>query len=977
MDAVQFFDVIMPSAGQRCLAIPWKGKSFYHVWGADNAWLATASQRIDQRHQKDIYFAVATFKDQSSREQTNVEAVRSFWVDLDVGPTKPYRSARDAAAAILAFAAKLGLARPFLVASGVGVHCYWPMAVDMDGPTWTATAAILKAALTVEGVGQDPSRTSDRSTVLRPPGTHHRKREPKLVRVALEGAVMQLVDFQTALLPYAGSVRQQSARSDFSLPEGGPAGDTLFDNDALGGGLERPTSDPELVADQCAIIGMVRDTRGNVDQPTWYQSLAVIAKTTGGRALAHEWSSGHPQYSYAETEKKLDQHEAKHGGATTCVAVGGQHPTICAACPHAGKVKTPWALGMQRPTTVTVEEKVKTPSGWTIKTVTITTPEGFKVVSKGGKNMLAHSVPNLDEEGKQRSGADAWIHDVFCETLVIPITRLWIEGVAYVECEMDLKDGDKRRFLLEGGMIGKGKDTLAAELARNEIVCKNGKAHVMDSYMKAWMTRLKDTAEQVVAHHHFGWDDRDFVLGDSVLGADGGETRAVLVGMAKSKMEAVSTKGDLQTWVDVIDRAYNAPGQEAFQFLVACSFAAPLMSMLQHVNGVTVYAHTEGSGAGKTTAQKAGLSAWGDADDLMLADNKVTTNALWGLMGAYSSLPIVFDELTNQKNDIASELVFSVSSGRSKQRMNASGELRMNNANWCTILMASGNNLLSEKLALHRANAQAEISRLFEFTLSATPHLTPNQANALFPKLRDNYGHAGHTFARYVVDHYDEVSALLRTTQEKLNTRLDITQVERFWSALLACALVALSLCRNLGLLRFEVKPLTTWLFARLDENRVQRDAATSDSLELLGNMLADLWPGVLVTNGEGDLRTGKVATVVQAPRGQLTGRAIIPLSSTEVPVLLLNVQSVRDWTNKKGVSAREMFASAIAAGWADPLEHRVSLGRGTVEYSATSSYIRTWKLFPVRMGAAAGTAVAQKLGLVTSAGTAASGAGP
>jgi hypothetical protein len=393
--------------------------------------------------------------------------------------------------------------------------------------------------------------------------------------------------------------------------------------------------------------------------------------------------------------------------------------------------------------------------------------------------------------------------------------------------------------------------------------------------------------------------------------------------------------------------------------------------MMQQVSGVTVYAHSEGSGVGKTTAQRVGLSAWGDWDELMLADKKVTANALWGLMGAYNSLPIVFDELTNTPNDVASDLVFSVSSGRSKQRMNAAGELRENNANWCTILQASGNNLLSEKLALHRGNAEAEISRLFEFTLEASPHLSPNDANALFPQIKEHYGTAGRVYARHLVDNYEEIAAMLRKTQEALNTQLGITQVERYWSALLAATLVAVALCRNLGLLSFNLGSLKRWLVHRLAENRVQKSEAANDPVELFGKMLTDLWEGVLVTEGEGDIRKGVLANVVQKPRGTLVGRAILP-TKNELPILLLNSQAVKDWANRRGVSAREMFRTLVGQGWADPQETRYSLGKGTVEYSSTSSYIRCWKLDLEKVGANGGQQVAQRFGVING-GTAAS----
>jgi hypothetical protein len=960
VDAFEFFNTVLPSAGLRCIALV-APKGFQHIFYKDNQSLADAAALFDGKG-RTVYFACSSFASDDNRTQANVAYARSFWVDLDVGEPEPgklpkYPTAREAASAVLAFAQEVGLPRPLLVSSGRGVHAYWPMDGDMMRDVWKTTARLLKAALREHKVLSDPTRTADEASVLRPPGTHHRKAEARVVRVVTPGEVGNLNAFQTALMPYAGKVEMASDGADSFLPEGGPAAglDTFGSNKDLSEGVGGRKADADLIASKCAVVELIRDTRGKVDQPTWYKGLQLLQHTTGGHELAHEWSKGDPRYSAAETDAKLKQ-VAKYG-PPLCSAFSDLHPAKCAACPHADKVKTPFTLGLAQGETIDVETKVLTPRGWQFTRKTLEAPWGFRYTTNFGHSIMQAQM--YDDSGEPAG----W--DTFCETLVVPVTRLWIEGVAYVEFEMDLQGQEKRRFLIEGGLIGKGRDSLAAELARNEVVICPGKGNYMDTYLKRWMQSLKESANLVVAHKHFGWEHDDFVLGDTILQADGGENRGVMVGVAKSKLPALTPRGDLQTWVDTIDKAYNAPGQEAFQFLVACSFAAPLLQLMGQVQGVTVYAHSEGSGVGKTTAQRAGLSAWGDWEDLMLADKKITENALWAIIGTYANLPVVFDELTNMQNSIASDLVFSVSSGRAKQRMNASGELRENNNNWCTIMMASGNNLLSEKLSLHRGNAEAEISRLFEFTVDVSPHLTPNEAMILFPKLRTNCGYAGLIYARHLVDHRAQITAMLAQVQSKLNTQLGITQMERYWSALIASTLVAVSICRNLGLLDFDLAGLKKWLIARLAENRGSREENTSDALELFGTMMADLWQGVLVTNGEGDLRGAKAATVVQPPRGVMVGRAIVPVARNEQPVLILSGQAVKDWANKKGVSAREMFLAVVREGWAEPDFVRYSLGRGTVEYSQTSSYLGCWLLHPDRISGAAGATVAQKFGVV------------
>ena len=220
---------------------------------------------------------------------------------------------------------------------------------------------------------------------------------------------------------------------------------------------------------------------------------------------------------------------------------------------------------------------------------------------------------------------------------------------------------------------------------------------------------------------------------------------------------------------------------------------------------------------------------------------------------------------------------------------------------------------------------------------------------------------------RYVVDNYAQVQSALIAVQKALNEELGITQMERYWSALLACNLVALTLCRKLNLVQFDVAAMKAWMVLRLEENRGNRNEAAQDPLELIGSMLAELWPGILVTEGQGNLRQkGGMAHVLQKPYGTMTGRAIMPLTPNDKPVLYINIQEIRNWSNEKGISAKEMFDAAVAAKWVEVNVASYALGSGTLEYSAASGTIRCWKFDPERISRNSfGSAVAQRLNVV------------
>lgn len=967
MDTTEFFDLILPASGHRVISYKGDG-GFQNSFGKSNDWATKAAGVIDGRA-RDTYFACATYREVGSRKGENVEAVRSFWADVDCGPGKPYALVSDGAKAVLDFARTIGLPTPYLIASGGGVHAYWPMDADMDPETWRSVAVLLKAATKKAEFYVDQSRQADIASVLRPVGTRNFKRsEPKTVKLALTGEIGSLTSFRAALVNYLGG----DLDAELVLA-GKPT--TVFGvgmNDDLISGIEFPRAHAGLIADKCAVMELIRSTGGNVDQPTWFHGLGVLAFTVEGETVCHEWSMGHPDYTYAETATKVAQ--VLRFAPTTCSKFSDHQPLLCQQCPHFGKIKTPMVLGYKdEPLPVSEPVEVIDTARPDLPPRMIYMPETYRM----SQGLLG---TNLVQDVKVE---DDLVPIEFCQSAFYAIQRIRKDDTYHIEWEMVLPKGETRRFLMDNSLAGRAGSELLAFLARYEIVPLSKKvSHIMEEYVRRWVTKLKAEAEESQANQSFGWTDKnEFVLADSVLAPGGGVKRAVLDKMAKSLSPYMLGRGSLETWKNVINTAYNYPGQEQYQFLVACGFAAPLLSMMKQVNGVTVYAHSEGSGVGKTTAQRAGLSAWGNWDELQLADNKATPNYLWRAIGTYHSLPVVFDELTNIDNKVASDLVFSVSSGRPKQRLRADGSAQDGGQSWCTILMASGNNLLSEKLSLHRANAEAEISRLFEFTMVPTSQLSPNDAVDLFPRLLDNYGHAGPLFARYVVDHYDQVQQRLMDTQKLINEEAGIKQSERYWSNLIAATLVSVAICNKLDLLRFDPMTLKAWIIQKLRENRMGRNEYASDPLELFGKMLADLWEGILITVGEGDVRKNAPAQLIPGhkPRGQLVGRAILltaPNARNEKPVLLLNAAAIRDWCNKKGVSAREMFNATVKAGWAEKDPVKYSLGRGTSEYTNVTSHVACWQLDPDKIAGSLPGAQVSALVSVISGGKNVSGSG-
>ena len=100
----------------------------------------------------------------------------------------------------------------------------------------------------------------------------------------------------------------------------------------------RPPADE--VADVCEHMRSFRDSQGNISEPRWHAGIGTIKHCDDGAEKVHEWSSGHPRYTPAETQAKLDAWVVPPPGCEKIDHNSGD-PAICARCPHRDLAKNP------------------------------------------------------------------------------------------------------------------------------------------------------------------------------------------------------------------------------------------------------------------------------------------------------------------------------------------------------------------------------------------------------------------------------------------------------------------------------------------------------------------------------------------------------------------------------------------------------------------------------------------------------------
>ena len=380
--ACRFLRLILPDKGPYAAFIVETGRK-YNEFAPTIETLCNLIKSADQAGNT-AYHACASFKEarhdprdtpparrRYGRTKRNAASARAFWLDVDAGPGKPYANWQSAKEEIQQFCSLANLPAPMLVRSGLGLHVYWPLQQMVDPGTWGRYANGLKALCVQHGLHADHSRTTDISSVLRTPGTHHRKDGVRLVECDEWVEPSSIDHFDSLLAAENGQDRQASTRrryddaahefrlngKSYAWPESFqkiPAHVSKIKGHDLAGRVLRnwapEPSDGEIIADRCAQVRSPRDNKGKIPEPRWYAALEVLAHCRNGDNLGHEWSSGHEKYIPEQTQERLDR--SREFGPTTCKRFQELDARLCEGCPHKGKITSPIFLGRDRPSSV-------------------------------------------------------------------------------------------------------------------------------------------------------------------------------------------------------------------------------------------------------------------------------------------------------------------------------------------------------------------------------------------------------------------------------------------------------------------------------------------------------------------------------------------------------------------------------------------------------------------------------------------------
>ena len=390
------------------------------------------------------------------------------------------------------------------------------------------------------------------------------------------------------------------------------------------------------------------------------------------------------------------------------------------------------------------------------------------------------------------------------------------------------------------------------------------------TYITTCVKNIQITNKAEVMRTQFGWVDNNtkMIVGDREVTAQG-IFYSPPSSATKTEAEMMQPTGTLEKWKEVFNM-YAQPGLEPNAFAALTGFGSPLLKFTG-LSGAIINLIFPGSGSGKSTILYMCNSIYGHPKNLA-SIWKDTYNSKMHRLGVLNNLPNTIDEITNTTAQEFSDLAYSISQGRGKNRMKAStNEMRVNLTSWQGITLASSNASFYEKLGMAKDSPDGESMRLLEYSILPSTIIPVEVGKKMFDhELMENYGHAGDIFAEYLVGHVEDVIDLLRQVQAKIDREVQFTSRERFWSGVAACNITGGLIAKDLGLHNYDMRAIYKWMVDMLHGVREEIKPPVTNNVALIGDFINDHISNVVVVNGTADARTNLVALPTVEPRGEL-----------------------------------------------------------------------------------------------------------
>lgn len=742
----------------------------------------------------DMYFGCAAYSTDQNRTKGNVKFVKAFWIDLDCGVDTPYATKQEGHAALRSFCRSTTLPKPFVVDSGRGLHVYWPLATSIVVPVWQIYANNLIKLCAARGLDiKDPGCTTDAARILRVPETCNYKDPDNVLNVRLmhEGAITEWATFQeqmqsacgeagingfhaptsTALVPYAKM--DAATRAAAGLSQQTSLFKQIMQRSAAGTGCEQ--------------ILYAYENQEKVSEPLWRAVLSVAQVCDDRDKAIHIISRKHPAYTPEETEQKANLTK----GPLSCeefkkAGVKG----LCKNCVHGAKGKSPISLGhhIAEAANPIVIKPVDTFIGVKEELLIPVLPKPYY---RGGEGGIFRRGP-LGENGEPGEQEVIYEYNLDVIRRVIDPDR----GATLVIHHALPMDGVKEFTISLAD--AQSTDRMKDVLSFNEVAVHKAQMNKIGVYMVEAVRQMQRDNPADKACTQMGWtEDMNGIVWGRTLFTPDGPRYSPPANKALSVANVMKQAGTFEAWEEVANQ-YAKPGFELHACCVLLAFGS-LLNPFTHEDPVWIHLFSADSGTGKTTLLEVLNSIWGDPLGMMLtvAD---TWNSVEKRRVVFNNIALCQDEITNIPVERLSEIAYSQSQGREKNRLtNASKEME-NTERRCNTFFSNGNKSMMDALGAAKTNAAGEFARLIEIPIPTLPEKVAGEDN--FSAIYHNYGQAGPRFAVWLLEHKDKIPDRINQAKTKFESDFKGASSERNWVATTSTLLTMFSIIRSMGILK-------------------------------------------------------------------------------------------------------------------------------------------------------------------------------
>lgn len=801
------------------------------------------------------FYAMAKYgPKESGRYAANALYLKSFFIDLDCGPDKPYATLGDGLEALKVFCKATNLPRPTILQSGRGAHVYWILEEPMIRTEWKPHAERLKELCTEHKFDIDYAVPADAARVLRMLDTNHLKDPTNPIPViALHLAPLVPNAKIKELLEPSQDILSMLDKSEFRR-QLDPM--TL----ALMGASESKFKTIMVKSAQgegCAQIIHIYNNQDKLEEPLWRAGLSIAQHCSDRDKAIHVISQKHPEYNAKVTERKASETK----GPYTCDTFKKLNPTGCEGCPH--KFTSPIQLGREI-IEAEGEDNIVT------EVETATNEAKTYVIPKFPFPFFRGKAGGVFVHTKNKDGED--IDDVVYPYDFYVVKRMQDPDMGEtLLLRLHLpKDGVRDFIMPLAGVLSKEK--FVGKIAEHGITALGKKQDILMQYVAKWVEDLQMTGKAEKAHKQFGWleDDSGIIVGDREIRA----TEIVYSPPSAPTLPHVplfQCKGDFHEWKDIIN-IYGREGMEYRAFAFFMGFGTMLMKFTP-LDGFLLNLVSRESGSGKTTILQAINSIYGRPKELLLAP-KDTYNSRMQRLGTMQNFAVTMDEITNMPPDQMSQQIYDVTSGRGKNRLRQHDNAeRTNHTKFQTGLVTSSNRYVTDALLSIKGFPDGELKRILEINVKPDTRDDATWARQHFGRLMNNYGHAIDPYSQALVGQLPMVQSVLKDVQLRIDQAASIRNSERYWALMASLAIAGGSIAKHLGLHDIPIKPVFDYAVNLIGDTRERTREYMFDNEEFLGGFLQRHFHEILVINGNKDARSGLDHAPIREPRGALTAR--------------------------------------------------------------------------------------------------------